>query len=432
MMKKSNFMEENMQQNTDSVPAPRRGAPRRGWKLYGLLIILALLVLTISIALPVITKAEGEGTIFMPFIGKNYTHITPVLGDYVVLGWNDLGMHCYDRDYSTLSVLPPYNNLWAQVVRRGDPPEVITTGVIVEYSFPDNTESVSKTNFWDYEDKLFGIHLDPNVGLAGKGLAGEMDLAIDHFVADGIPITEFSDSAPTVPEYLQMALIQVKDTEGKVLVQSDVVAPISSEMRCDTCHNNPTQNFRMNILLKHDEENGTHLADQANSGNPVLCANCHADPALGMPGDPELPSLSAAMHSKHKEETSDCYSCHPGPETKCLRDVMSTEYNMTCVDCHKGGMEALGKEDRTPWKDEPRCADCHDAAYAENPGTLYRLSKGHGGLYCESCHNSTHAILKSRENQDNQQVISYQGYADTLQECTVCHLTRPSTGGPHQ
>ena len=34
---------------------------------------------------------------------------------YKVLGWNDLGMHCMDSDYSVFSILPPFNNLHAQV-----------------------------------------------------------------------------------------------------------------------------------------------------------------------------------------------------------------------------------------------------------------------------------------------------------------------------
>jgi hypothetical protein len=355
-------------------------------------------------------------------------------GQYVVIGWNDLGMHCYDFDYSLLSVLPPYNNLWAQVIRRGDPPQIVSTGIKVEYSFPGNTYSAGKTNFWQYEDKLFGVNLPDNVGLTGKGLAGEMDNKGDHFVAEGIPITEFSDSNPNVGDPLQLANIVVKDlATNQVLATSQVVAPVSSEMRCDTCHNRPSANFRMNILNLHDEENGTSLADQASGGTPVLCGNCHAAPALGLPGQPDLPSLSAAMHGKHKEKTSDCYACHPGPTTQCLRGGMSQPpTNLTCVDCHVGGMEMLGRENRRPWLDEPRCADCHAAQYAENPGTLFRLSKGHGGLYCESCHGSTHADYPSRDYQDNIQSIALQGHAGYIDTCTVCHLTPPSTGGPHQ
>ncbi len=56
----------------------------------------------------------------------------------VVIAWNDLGMHCYNRDFQDLAVLPPFNTLWAQVIQVGDPPQVITTGLTVEYSFADN------------------------------------------------------------------------------------------------------------------------------------------------------------------------------------------------------------------------------------------------------------------------------------------------------
>ncbi len=372
----------------------------------------------------------APNTLFLPVImgGGRVSQ-----SSYVVIGWNDLGMHCYDRDYSTLTVLPPYNNLFSQVVKRGDPPQVVTSGVAVSYSFPDNTYSVGKTNFWDYVPKIFGTNLSPNIGLTGKGLAGAMDAASNHFVAEGVPVTEFSDSAPTTPDYFQLARIVAKDLSGAVLAQSDVVAPVSSEMRCDVCHNEPSPtNFRMNILQKHDEEEGTHLAAQANGGNPVLCSNCHADPALGKTGNPNLPSLSAAMHGKHAGETNNCYACHPGPNTQCLRDVMSTQFGMTCTDCHQGGMLMLSDETRTPWVDEPRCANCHDAQHAENPGKLFKQSTGHGGLYCEACHNSTHAILTSREAKDNLQSIALQGYAGTIGKCTVCHLTDPGHGGPHQ
>lgn len=393
------------------------------WLVWGMLLV-AVLAGGLFFSTRIDAGAAGGWQLLPLVMGGGYR-------EYVVIGWNDLGMHCYDRDYSTLAVLPPYNNLWAQVIRRGDPPQVITSGIMVEYNFPDNKTSSGKTNFWDYEDKLFGVSLAPNIGLAGKGLAGTMDPSGDHFVAEGIPITEFSDSAPTTPDYYQMAHLVVKDNRGNVLAQSDVVAPVSSEMRCDRCHNRPLANFRMNILNKHDEEENTTLAQQAASGNPVLCAACHSDPALGAAGKPGVPSLSAAMHGKHEEETSDCYACHPGPNTKCLRDTMATNSGVTCTDCHVGGMRALAQEDRTPWLDEPRCADCHAAKYAENPGKLYRHSTGHGGLYCESCHNSTHAILPSREVRDNLQAVALQGSPGSIGKCTVCHLTQPASGSIH-
>jgi len=355
--------------------------------------------------------------------------------EYVIIGWNDLGMHCYDKDYSVFSILPPYNTLWAQVIKIGDPPEIITQGIRVEYSFPGNTESATKTNFWNYAEQLFGVPLTLNVGLKGYGLAGEMEPALsgDHFIAEGIPLTEFVDSAPTTADPYQLAYLVVKDAAtNKVLADTTIVAPVSSEMRCDTCHNEEDpNNYRRDILLIHDEENDTDLTAQADGGTPVLCADCHADPVLGFPGEPQNPTLSEAIHDKHAEETQDCYSCHPGNQTQCLRDVMSqppTSY--WCTNCH-GDMQNVAQPSRTPWSDEPRCETCHDPQYAENPGTLYRMSTGHGGLYCENCHNSTHAILPSREGRDNLQAIALQGYAGPIGECTVCHLTTPDSGGPH-
>jgi hypothetical protein len=350
--------------------------------------------------------------------------------DYVIVGWNDLGMHCYDREYADIAVLPPYNNLWAQVILRGDPPQIVTDGITVTYSIQDNSYSVGKTNFWSYAQALFGVNLPANIGLKGKGLAGTMDLSGNHFLAEGVPVTEFRDSDLSTPYYFQLADLVVKDlATNSVLGKTTIVVPISSEMRCDVCHDEPYTNFRLNILSKHDEEEGTNLVSQ----RPVLCADCHADPVLGLPGQPGVSTFSSAMHTKHAEEGvgGNCYACHPGPNTRCLRDVMSQPpINKWCTDCH-GSLADVGNPARTPWLSEPQCGTCHDAQYAENPNTLYRRSLGHGDLYCEACHNSTHAILPSREANDNMQSIGLQGVAGTLAQCTICHVTTPANGGPH-
>lgn len=149
--------------------------------------------------------------------------------EYVLLSWNDLGMHCYNRDFADLAVLPPYNNLWAQVVHRGDPPTIVTTGITVTYGFSNNTYSVGKSNFWTYAQQLFDLPspLPPNIGLTGKGLAGNMELAGDHFQVDGIPLTEFSDNPPTTADPYQLATVRVIDkTTRQILTQATVVAPV--------------------------------------------------------------------------------------------------------------------------------------------------------------------------------------------------------------
>jgi hypothetical protein len=395
-------------------------------------VILALLAISFG-KTPISSLANSNTTSWLPliFAGSDST----LQEEYIVIGWNDLGMHCYDQEYSVLSLLPPYNTIWAQVIQVGDPPQIITDTVTVEFSFPDNAESASKTNFWDYDEVLFGVDLPLNIGLKGFGLSGDMDLSEQgsYFIAEGIPLTEYNDSAPFSSDPYQLAHLVVRDSiTDEILAKTTIVAPVSSEMRCDKCHNEEDQhNFRRDILLVHDEENGTKLTSQADAGNPVLCAKCHADPALDMPGEPDIPPLSIAIHKQHDEETQDCYDCHPGNQTQCLRDVMSQPpTNYWCTNCH-GDMLDVADENRTPWMDEPRCGTCHEAQYSENPGTLYRFSTGHGGLYCESCHNSTHAILPSSEARDNLQSIALQGYEGTIGKCTVCHLTEPESGGPH-
>ncbi len=410
-------------------------------------VMLVVLVWQPSASLAQKSVLENDGTIFLPFISGGLAGEPPMpeLGDYVVIGWNDLGMHCYNRDFQDLAVLPPWNTLWAQVIQRGDPPLIVTESITVTYSFPDNTYSIEKSNFWDYAQQLFNLTspLPPNIGLSGKGLAGTMDNVADHFIAEGIPLTEFDDDDHINRQPYQLADIVVTDSKGIELTRNQVVAPVSTEMHCEYCHADgefdiSTGRVETNILTLHDEEN----QDEYPGGNkplmsrrPVLCAECHASNALGAPGELGIPNLSKAMHEKHagkvQDNTDGCYACHPGPDTKCLRDVMSSEFEMGCTDCH-GGMEAVAQENREPWLDEPRCDDCHDAPGYEQDQELYRFSKGHGGLYCEACHDSTHAIATSSEARDAIKFVNLQGHSGTLAECTVCHITEPIAGGPHQ
>lgn len=365
----------------------------------------------------------------------------PPQSEYILIGWNDLGMHCYNRNFQDLAVLPPYNTLWAQVILRGDPPKIITTGLKVKYRFPDNTYSVGKSNFWDYDKQLFGVDLPPNIGLTGKGLAGEMDPKADHFVAEGIPLTEYNDGDNNTRVPYQLAEIVVEDNTGKELTRNQIIAPVSTEMRCDLCHYDgafgiSTGRVESNIVQLHDLEIQEEYPPGHNGPlmdrRPVLCAECHASNALAAPGVYDVPSLSKAMHEKHAEVVPDsidgCYQCHPGPSTKCLRDVMSQQYSMTCIDCHGGMANVSNNPD--PWLIEPRCDNCH-TGYPQDQ-QLYRQSTGHGGVYCEGCHDSTHAIAPSQEPRDAIKFINLQGYAGTLNKCTVCHLTQPSAGGPHQ
>lgn len=360
--------------------------------------------------------------------------------EYRIIGWNDLGMHCMNENFEHLCILPPFNTVHAQVLKTGAVPELMPMGVSVEFSVEGNTYSVGKTDFWDWEDKLFGVNLAPDFGLAGNTLSGQMGRSIHTFVAEGIPLTPFLDAAPTTLYPYQIVLLIARELgSGRELCRTCPVAPVSTEIRCSICHVDglediATGNVETNILTLHDKENGTHLMDS----RPVLCASCHGSNALGAPGNPELPNLSRALHHKHAPEpgepgegTNDCYACHPGQETQCHRGVMYTR-GMRCIDCH-GDMDQVAAEQRRPWIDEPRCgaANCHGSQFAEEPGKLYRNSRGHGGMFCTACHGSPHAIWPSNEANDNIQTIALQGHAGTLSDCRVCHQSIPVGPGPH-
>jgi hypothetical protein len=369
--------------------------------------------------------------------------------EYVVLAWNDLGMHCYNRDYQYLAVLPPYNTLWAQVIQVGDPPRIVTAtdGISVTYRFADNTYSVGKSNFWEYDQQLFGVDLAPDVGLAGKGLSGAMDVQAggSTFVAEGIPLTEFRDSDLRTPYPYQLATVVAWDAgSGQKLAETIAVAPVSTEMHCENCHSDGQQediatgNVELNILTLHDHEHMNEYPPgyQGSLVNraPILCAECHASNALNAPGVAGLPNLSHAMHDGHEEEVSQdlsgCYQCHPGPQTQCLRDVMS-QRGMDCVDCH--GTMVQVADNPNPWLNEPRCdsAGCHDSGPYDQDHALYRMSSEHGGVYCAGCHDSPHAIAPSREQNDRIKFLAWQGHPGTLDTCTVCHSVMPQEGGPH-
>ena len=356
------------------------------------------------------------------------------LGDYILLAWNDLGMHCMNRLHANFSVLPPYNNLHAQLLRRGDAytaPQLVTGGASVEYSIPGNTYSVGKTDFWTYAPQLFGVTLPPDVGLTGKGLSGTLDPAGTQFVAEGIPITPFTDAQPTVEAPYQQALAVARGAGGVELARSEPVLPVSVEMACVSagCHASETE-----ILQGHEAVSGF-----SPTATPVLCAGCHADPALGTAGRPDAGYFSFRMHDQHKfldEQmggTALCYKCHPGGTARCLRGVMATRFGMACQDCH-GSMNQVAasiETGRVPWLQEPACRTCHTARFGEPIGQLFRNSSGHGGVACEGCHNSTHAEWASSQPQDNANVLALQGVAGVLRDCAVCHGVNPPAPGPH-
>jgi hypothetical protein len=352
--------------------------------------------------------------------------------EYIIIGWNDLGMHCMNKDFSTIAILPPYNNLMAQVIKRGNvntKPQILTDIGKITYEVPGNTYSVGKTNFWSYAKHLFGVTLQNNIGLTGKGLTGIMDKKDNYFIAPGIPITPFTDNDKKNEDPYQLALLTAYSLNNTFMASTKTVIPVSTEMTCVSsgCHTSEDQ-----IINKHEKEEGF---DPKNK--PILCASCHSSNALGTKGIPEAKSFSFRIHDQHADEAKDdCYKCHPGKKTQCYRDIMF-KAGVKCTQCH-GTMKEIAKsieKGRKPWLEEPSCGNskCHGAYYAEEKGKLFRQSKGHGGIYCSGCHGSPHAIVPTADYaRDNVQNVALQGYKGILEKCQVCHGVLPNGLGPHK
>jgi hypothetical protein len=145
--------------------------------------------------------------------GTNNTQ-PPAPETATVLAANDLGMHCMDREFSVFSILPPFNVVNAQVVKRdsnGQPYVADDSELALFYddvadaSGSINSYSVGKTDFWSYANALFDVTLPVGQGLTelympaddpqvrGSQLM-EYSLNKEMFSAEGIPITPTDDT----------------------------------------------------------------------------------------------------------------------------------------------------------------------------------------------------------------------------------------------
>lgn len=353
-------------------------------------------------------------------------------GNYTLLAWNNLGMHCYDgNDYSIFSILPPLNTVNAQLVDQATGDRV-SSGVTLTYlATPDTTGSVNsisstKTNFWDYVQALFGLSPAPDVGLLGYPMASNtpapMTYSAEHdwFEAVGIPITNLDD-ANRKNDY-PMIRVVARNTAGQLLASTDVVLPVSDMLDCRNCHTSntggnaaanaarpaagwvfdadPLKDWKRNILRLHDEKQTGNpayagalqakgypdgLYESAMAGKPVLCVGCHESNAYqleaGFPtGVAGIPPLTQVIHGHHASQID--------PDNGMTLDDINNRD--TCYHCHPGSvtqclrgamsgpdyqcqschgrMSHVGSANRAGWLDEPTCQSCHHDGRRESVG----------------------------------------------------------------
>lgn len=389
---------------------------------------------------------------------------------YTLLAWNDLGMHCFDgSDFSVFSILPPYNNLNAHLIKKdATSNKHITSGVTITYESLSyggsiNTTSSNKTNFWDYLTSYFpsATSVD-DLGLTGNKTPSLIPQAMTFnsthswWEADGIPIVNRDDNNLT--NYYPMVKVVAKDSNGITLATADVVLPVSDEMDCAKCHastvvsndakpisgwensNNALQDYKYNILKLHDEEHPisasdladvnakgytyqASLYDTAKSGTPILCASCHSSNALGTTSVGNAKSLTASLHSKHADvidpsnglalnsstNRSACYSCHPGSVTECLRGAMGTAKDAN-------GVETMN------------CQSCHGTM--NDVGNINRI----GWMdqpNCQVCHQSGQRYTSALVNGSLRAVVDNTFATNPNTPSSGFSLYRFSTGHGH-
>lgn len=406
-------------------------------------------------------------------------------GQYVLLAWNEYGMHTISDTDAFFSLGTPGNTIHAMLIKRGATPQVVTEGIDIHYAVEAGSSNpANHVDFWKYAASLTGRELSPNIGLAGNGMSGLMRATPDNrtFSAQEVPVVPYQDGGGYLP-YPLITITAVDRASSVMLATTSVVAPVSSEWGCRNCHGGPwgknsagiSPDTAENILAVHDRYIRTDLLKQAKAGRPVRCQACHPDPR-GNQGNTTTLSLSAAMHGFHagmlKGRGADaCTFCHqdaaPHGATRFFRGLHN-DLGLDCTSCHgvledsalslllaeqKAGKKSAARrislltpknveslaelKPRQAWINEPDCLGCH--ADFQPPGTttsfnqwtadeseLYRRRTDNLGIPCAVCHGTAHAIYPANNpydaERDNLQPRQYQGNPYTLGANKNCAL----------
>ena len=245
------------------------------------------------------------------FAFTSYASLDAGRQPFVVLAWNEVG------GAGTATAFDFFNGLKAQVISKGNPPRVVTDGIIVEYRIINNREARGRERhggFWDRAWGLLRVSLDGS----GKGarewgcLAGCMRPEGDHFKVEGLPVAPI-DACERWEPYLK-AEITVRDSLGKELARTQAAVPTSDEYaldvgqgfsyRCSGCHGG----------LPDSGTDGTGFGSAKGHGG-LYCPGCHDNPHDPLPSR-EASDIYQAMQYQPPREPgrlsaiSSCAACH--------------------------------------------------------------------------------------------------------------------------
>ena len=385
-----------------------------------------------------LTIRDAKPTIITVPVTVQAATPSPIAGNYRVIAWNDLGMHCMDgMDFSISSILPVYNTLHAQVKDKSG--KIISTGITLTYEAVRNTSgylntsSADKINFWDNVGLLFGFHPDPDVGVNLDGLTSgapapgnktpsltprAMTYNADYkwWEAEGIPISPFPDplngatgtakdaNGNVIRDFYPTVKIVAKDLKGIVLGETKTVLPVSDEMTCKGCHASSTvstaakpvkgwvnnsdldKDWKLNILRLHDQ----------NELSTTLYLNALATKGYNSKG------LEATAVESQKPVL--CAGCH-------LSNAYFDKLNKTTVMPglagikpftqalhlkHASVIDPITKLPLDTSGDRQACYNCHPGSVTQclrgAMSTLKDATTGDAAISCQSCHGNLAAV----------------------------------------
>lgn len=391
---------------------------------------------------------------------------------YVLLAWNRKGIHTVSDSMPWWRLSPPGNMLFAQLIRRGETPQIVSANIEIVYSVETGvdvfTEQGEGGDRSTENSSATGAKQDmsANSKITGKMIFDESQGA---FIVERLPLSPYRVDGGFNP--YPMVTVKARNLKnGKLLAETQTVAPVSTEMGCKNCHGGDwrmpgvagiSEETARDVLATHDRISKTRLIAKAEAGDPVSCRACHRAETTAKPESPGILNLSASMHGFHANYLTErgadaCHSCHPASNrghTRFLRGI-HFEVGLTCINCH-GAMadhalsllaaeiEAGKKkakrlafhlkpegetkiEDmipRRPWENEPDCLNCHvdfmppedDATFnlwTDGEKTLFALRTDEAGIMCAACHGSPHAEYPATNiygrDRDNLQPLQYQ------------------------
>ena len=227
--------------------------------------------------------------------------------------------------------------------------------------------------------------------------------------------------------------VSMKDEAGKPVKEI-------RGLYCSNCHNQLARELYNNDDLQNvATQEGASLRNKTIAevvkavakGDEKKFRQYYADPVVGAEGEPLY-----AYYGKHTGAT-------------LVRATKDSAGNLKLLPWNAKEGDAVPYDGASAGQDwwlaagEPHCADCHLAPFVESEGgtyfpidqpnkySLYRYSKAHGNISCQSCHESIHGLYPVRyEGQDgtvditsHQQALQFSPdgtYAGPV-TCGACH-----------